>query len=170
MSHDWVSNITELMHTMSAINWSPTGIQGYGHQWCSWTPMDTYGHPWTSMGTHRHPWIPMDLHGHGHQWTSMDIHGSLWSSMDLHGHPQKSVEFHWGWLNSMELSQIPPRSVNNNSMRCSQILSYCTKSIFWRSLLFICTTLANLMNWVLRAPRVMLSENTVKKQHSECQS
>src|SRR5258708_11200488 len=91
----------------------------HGH---SWTPMDIHGHPWAPMDIHGYPWTSMDMDTNGHLWTFMDLYGPLWISMDLHGHPQKLVEFHQGWLNSMELGQIPLRSVNNSM--CSQILSY----------------------------------------------
>src|SRR5260221_2371583 len=89
-----------------------------------WTPMmlmDT--HSWTPMDIHGHPWIPMDLHGHGHQWTSMDIHGYPWTFMDLYGPLWTSMDLHGPPWTPTEISQIPLRLVDN-SMRCSQILSY----------------------------------------------
>jgi len=98
-------------HTMSDINWSPTGVLFVGLKMvCAmichpriWTPMmlmDTHGH-------YGHPWILMDLHRHGHQWTSMDIHGSLWTSMDMvtNGSPWTSMDTHRNRLNSTEVSQ-----------------------------------------------------------------
>ena len=103
-------------------------IHGSGHirkmvcamicHWRTWTLINTHRHSWTPMDTHGHLWTSMDLHGHAHQWTSMDIHGYpwTWSPMDLHGPP---------WTPT-EISQIPPRSVDNSM--CSQILSYWSKA------------------------------------------